>query len=187
MEGWIQTYTGRHFDLNNPSADDIELADIAHHLSNLCRYTGAGSFYSVAQHSVLVSFGVRPRNALWGLLHDASEAYVNDISAPLKALPEFAGYRRIEKKIMVAVANKFGLPWPEPAEVKVVDRLMLRTEARDLGLISPDWECYSMKPLDMIIEPMTPKEAEVAFLDRFCDLTIGEGKFQGENILLHRA
>lgn len=75
MKGdWMQTYTGRRFWPLDPVAGDIEIMDIAHALSNQCRYAGHTRFhYSVAQHSVQVSENVAPEHALWGLLHDAPD------------------------------------------------------------------------------------------------------------------
>ena len=84
---WITTQSGKHFDFNNLSAADICIEDISCALSNLCRFTGhVQDFYSVAQHSVHVSYLVPPEFALEALLHDAAEAYCNDISAPRKRL-----------------------------------------------------------------------------------------------------
>lgn len=168
----------------NPRMADIEIGDIALSLSNSCRYTGyTRPHFSVAQHSWLVSHGVAKRYALWGLLHDASEAYVSDISTPVKYLPEMAPYRRIECHIMRVVAKKFGLEWPEPAVVKVVDRLLLRTEAEDFGLLTPEWECYNEKRLDIKIVPWSHEEAEEKFLERFIELSAERGAERCETLL----
>jgi hypothetical protein len=169
---WIQTYSGIKFYPLDPHLEDISIIDIAHALSNICRFTGQGStFYSVAQHSVLVSQQVSKENALWGLLHDASEAYICGIARPIKKLPEMAPYRAIEKNLMDAIAITFGLPVDEPEEVRAADRVLLRTEARDLHLISSDWCCYSVVPLSIKIEPISPREAEGYFIKRFNELS----------------
>src|SRR5690242_11754504 len=85
---WMQTYTGRRFWPLDPRVDDIDIGDIAHHLSLVCRFAGAcREFYSVAQHCVGVSYVCDPKDALWGLLHDAAEAYVGDMVRPLKRSP----------------------------------------------------------------------------------------------------
>ena len=105
----IQTYTGRKFFPVAPRAEDIEILDVAHALSMLCRYTGhTKQFYSVAQHSVLVSRIVPPQDAAWGLLHDASEAYLCDVARPIKP------YRLLEQRLMVQVAGRFDLTYAEP-------------------------------------------------------------------------
>ena len=74
---WIQTYLGIQFWPLDPRPEEVMLFDIAHSLSNMCRFTGhCREFYSVAQHSVIVSQNVPREDAAWGLLHDASEAYM---------------------------------------------------------------------------------------------------------------
>lgn len=96
------------FDFKNPAVDMIFIEEIAQNLSQLCRNTGATKpFYSVALHSLIVSDIVPEEFALEGLLHDASEAYLNDIAKPLKEiLPD---YRKIEAKVNSVIAKKFNL------------------------------------------------------------------------------
>ena len=165
---FIVTHTKRKFYPLDPQPKDICILDIAHALSNICRFTGhCSKFYSVAQHSILVSENVSIKDALWGLLHDASEAYISDVSSPIKKQPEFKQYREIEKNIMIAIASAFCLPTEIPNNVKEKDLLLLRTEARDLGLITPEWDIYNMSPLKKTIAPLTPEAAKQRFLDRF--------------------
>lgn len=170
---WIQTYSGRKFWPMSPLAKDVNWEDIAHALSNVCRFTGhCREFYSVAQHCVMASENVALKNALWALLHDASEAYICDISRPLKIQPEFEFYREIENDIMTAICQAAGLPEDMPDEVKLIDRVLLKTEARDLGLLTPDWMApeWGMADVEYLpekIEPWSPKEAKQRFLDRF--------------------
>ena len=134
---FIQTYSGIEFYPLDPRIEEVKLLDIAHALSNICRFTGhCNEFYSVAQHSVLVSQYVSEENALWGLLHDASEAYICDIARPVKKSLEMKPYKEIEKRLMNVIAKTFNLSEDEPKEVKEIDTKMLRTEARDLGLIT---------------------------------------------------
>jgi len=83
---WIETYTGKQFYPLDPYPEDIDVRDIAHALSNLCRFTGhCRAFYSVAEHSIYVSTHVPKTMALQALFHDAPEAYIADISGPLSA------------------------------------------------------------------------------------------------------
>jgi len=104
MEPYIETYSGEKFYFLEPSIDSIKIEDIAHALSNNCRYTGHCSrFYSVAEHSIGVSILT---DSLEGLLHDASEAYIADISSPVK--PYLHNYKEMEKVIMDAIGKKFG-------------------------------------------------------------------------------
>ncbi|KUM43702.1 hypothetical protein [Pseudomonas sp. EpS/L25] len=84
---WILTATGRRLDLTGSMADDIDPLDLARGLSRACRFAGqTTAFYSVAQHSVLASYHVPPEDALPALLHDAAEAYLGDLTGPLKRL-----------------------------------------------------------------------------------------------------
>lgn len=163
---WIATYTGRWIEPLNPDPDAINIMDIAHSLAMQCRFTGhTREFYSTAQHSVLVSRLVPAELALWGLLHDASEAYVSDIARPVKhAVAEFGTiYREVEERLSHAVAIKFGLEWPEPEAIKVADKMMLRAEQRDLMANDPNpgdiW--------DGKVIPWTPTESEKNFLEEF--------------------
>jgi uncharacterized protein len=95
---WIQTYTGKQFWPLSPLPEDIVIEDIAHALSMQCRFGGhVRTFYSVAQHSVHVSLLVEPQYALWGLLHDAAEAYLVDLPRPIKKFSEMGLlYQEIE-------------------------------------------------------------------------------------------
>lgn len=167
---WIQTYTGKQFFPFDPRTGDIDIRDIAHSLSNLCRFNGhCRSFYSVADHSVRVSRIVDDDLALWGLLHDAAEAYLSDIPRPIKAsIPEFDA---MERKLLRSVVGCFDLAWPMPEEVRKADDVLLVTEARDLMEPPPaSWELEA-KPLEEPIVPLSANQAERAFLDRFSLLT----------------
>jgi len=166
-EPWIQTYTGKRFSPTNPIPDSIVIEDIAHALSMICRYTGHSSkFYSVAEHSVLVSYLGDPK---YGLLHDASEAYICDIASPIKKLPEFETYRYIERNLQKIIYNKFGLNNDMPESTKKADLLMLSTEAHYLMSDIKDWE-LDYKPLPFIPKCLSPYEAEQLFLLRYHEL-----------------
>jgi uncharacterized protein len=169
-EPWIQTFSGRRFSPIKPNPDAIVIQDIAQALSNICRFTGHCSFYSVAQHSVLVSYICNQENALYGLLHDASEAYCQDIASPIKKTTEFSQYRKIEERLRLAVCKRFNLPETEPADVKKADLLLLATEARDLmSPLHSDW-VLKYRPLPFKIEPLLPADAKKLFMDRFNEL-----------------
>jgi hypothetical protein len=117
-----------------------------------------------------VARAVPSKDALWGLLHDASEAYLIDLARPLKVQPEFAGYREAERRVTAAVCARFKLAPDEPRTVRVADRRMLATEKRDL--MSRDrrgWEGLE-KPYDQVIEPLGPAEAKRLFLETYHEL-----------------
>lgn len=162
---YIHTLTGRKFYPTAPTEHDYCITDIAHGLSNTCRFSGQGlTFYSVAQHSVLVS-DLCKEYPLWGLLHDASEAYLTDLPSPIKHLPELRGYRDIEARTMDAICGKFGLPLDEPIEVEQADRVALRIEAKCLGLFADDWEGAYLPDPPYDLKPLTPYWAEKAFME----------------------
>lgn len=107
----IRTYTGIMFDPLNPDPDLIKLGDISHALSLLCRANGHfRNFYSVAQHSVNCMEeakirGYSRRVQLACLLHDASEAYLSDVTRPVKQ--EIPKYLEIEKPLQEAIWKKY--------------------------------------------------------------------------------
>jgi len=85
----------------------------------------------VAEHSVRGSQLCAPEDALWGLLHDASEAFLSDIPAPLKELSELGPYPAAERALQRTIAARFGLSPAQPVSVAEADRKMLHTEIRD--------------------------------------------------------
>lgn len=160
---WIQTYSGLKMYPLDPRPEEICVEDIAHALSNICRFTGhCKEFYSVAQHSICVSVYASSENAMWGLLHDASEAYLCDIARPVKRSTLMNGYRECESLLMKTIAEKFGLSWPIPEEIKKLDNRFLMTEARDFGLLTGDWVKLG-EPMPITIRPQNPKNAEQSF------------------------
>lgn len=140
---WIQTHKNIRFDFNNLTEEQVIITDIAHSLSMICRFNGhCDKFYSVAEHCVLGSHAEELETyeqKLCFLLHDASEAYLGDITAPLKALlPE---YSKIEKEVQDLILNKFGmLPYYEVDLIKKVDLRMLQTERIKLFNKPIEWE-----------------------------------------------
>lgn len=177
----ILTHTGKVFQPLDPDPELIDIEDIAHALSNQCRYTGhTRFFYSVAQHCVIVSEyletlshhnGARASKKLLleGLLHDASEAYLSDISRPIKKHPEFGSFYRVaEERLEKAIAKKFGLAYPWHPIIKEADTLILNTEAAQL--MPENFPLYA-EPLDLPIEYTPPPKAEREFLARYLELT----------------
>jgi hypothetical protein len=172
---YIRTHCGVKFYPLDPRPEDILIEDIAHALGNTCRYTGhSEEFYSVAQHATIISYQVPEEDALWGLLHDASEAYICDIARPVKRLPELAPYVKIEGELMAHIATKFGLPTEMPKAVHVADNRLLVTEMQQiLKCPNEDWIWISKDYPEyhkMLIVPVGPIIAKSMFLTRFKEL-----------------
>jgi hypothetical protein len=186
---WMQTYTGRQFFPLEPRPEDVDIRDIAHALSLLCRYNGhVTRFYSVAEHCIHLSHAVAPEHALWALLHDATEAYVGDMIRPLKrSMPD---YVLAEDQVMVAIAQKFGLEVydastfgtadvaltaPMPVEVKAADTAILLDERLALLAEPPrPWSTDGGR-LGVTIHGWAPDEAERRYLVRFHELLVLHG------------
>lgn len=172
---WMQTYTGKQFWPLDPRVEDIDIRDIAHHLSLQCRFAGACKHhYSVAQHSVLVSLTCSVPDAKWGLLHDAAEAYLQDMVRPLKQDEDFAHeYRIAEARLMRVICDRFGLAMKQPESVTEADTAVLLAEKRDIMAPAPaEWNEEQVSQINVIayprkIEKWTPEEAEESFLHRF--------------------
>ena len=160
----ITTFTGIQFDLQNPTPEMVQIQDIAAALSKLCRFNGhTTSFYSVAQHSVAVSEIVPLEYAFEALLHDAAEAYIGDMTSPLKSmLPE---YRRIEEKVETVIRERFGLA-SKSAIVKEADLKMLKEEQKKLMRA-----CFDSRPSRAFI-PWPSHIAEGVFMATFVGLRL---------------
>ncbi len=179
---WIQTYSGCKFWPLDPRPEDVHLVDIAHALSNVGRFAGhLTEHFSVAQHSVLVSSLCPPESQLWGLFHDAAEAYIGDISRAIKhalelVIPEDAdGVREIETRILKAIADRFGFTMPVPPAVWYADNVLLATEARDLLPGGPleGWTAKLPQPLHEKIVPWGHEVAKHRFLRLAAELGVG--------------
>lgn len=175
-EHWIETYTGKYFDLVNPSPDDVDVVDIAHSLSMQCRYNGhCRKFYSVAQHSVMVAklMPKVPERSLgiYGLLHDAAEAYIGDIPSPVKAL--ISDIREVEERILNVIYAKFNLDiaMSRMPEIKHADRIAMTIEVKNLMFSGGrDWGEFLFThgygiSLETKLMELSSSEAETQFLN----------------------
>lgn len=175
--GWIQTYTGGKFWPLDPRPEEVKIEDIAHALSMLCRYGGhCRRFYSVAEHSVIVSYYVPWEYALTALLHDAPEAYITDLPRPLKY--SLDGYQEAEDRVWRAVADHFGLHHELPDSVKWADDAILYHEVHQ-NMTTTDmddrwWDRGKILPYPQpILELLDPVRAEQLFLSRFHEIVGG--------------
>jgi len=125
----ILTISKREVNVFDPKPEMFDIEDIAHALSNICRFTGHIPVrYTVAQHSVLCANNIVKEYKLAALMHDASEAYLNDIAAPIKDnLPD---YIKLEDSLMKCLSDKFGFEYPLPKAVKLMDKIFYNIERR---------------------------------------------------------
>lgn len=164
---WIQTYTGKIIDFEAPRVDQINITDIAHGLSNVCRFSGQSSeFYSVAQHSLFVMSQVKNEFKLQALLHDATEAYMSDVPSPIKHLcPD---YKHYELVLWSVIAKKFKISSELDKSVKEADIRMLATERQFVFNDNMLWgPMDDVKPYELKIEPWDQKYAEMLYLEAF--------------------
>lgn len=165
----FKTFTGVDFDLLDPSPNMIDIRDIAHSLSNECRFGGHCTWhYSVAQHSVIVSEIAQPWDALRGLLHDAAETYLKDLPPQLKLM--FPGYVEMEARVMAAVHSRFGIEPDAAADeriTKIDHGCLIAAECRD---VYPHivLKQYAMKAA--VAPHKIPYQAEVEYGRQFLKL-----------------
>lgn len=166
--GAVWLWGGREFNVLAPDPRVIGIENIAHSLSQICRYGGQSDrFLSVAEHSVYVS--QHCSHPLWGLLHDAAEGLgLSDLPRGVKAAVGSA-YTDIEDRVLQAVAERFELPWPMPDDVKLADNRVLATEIP--VLMGPRTWPGLPDPIDGLeIQCLGPTEARSLFLERYEEL-----------------
>lgn len=193
MQPFIITYTGKKFTYDMVYPCDICIEDIAHALSQLCRYTGhTNTFYSVAQHCLLIADKIPggPEVKLAALLHDAAEAYVNDLASPLKrwlmdreetCCP--TDYQYLHDDILRKVYKKWGIT-RVPHTVEVFDLAACVFEAETFLNLTPEQleECEFPVEYRGLWDPWNPEafkwkcagqpmeEVELMFKNRFSEL-----------------
>jgi hypothetical protein len=174
---YLQTVSGRFVNPLDPDPEQLDPGDIARALANQCRFGGHSRvFYSVAQHSVIVSELVEQRggdaeDAFAALMHDAAEAYLGDMPHPVKHRSALgAAYREVEDNLEHAIRERFGIR-PDVPEIKRVDRALLAAERRRFSAERWDWpELEGIEPLDLELTALSPDEAAQAFARRYAEL-----------------
>ncbi len=165
---FMQTYSARQFCPLDARRDEVHIEDIAHSLSLQCRYAGhCQKFYSVAEHSVLIANWIwwhgSAADALVGLLHDATEAYLVDMPRPVKrSLPD---YQRHEAALWKVIASRFCLPEDMPAVVHEADNRIIADEMVNMRPMA--WHAKHDDPLGVELQFWSPAEAEDAFLNTY--------------------
>jgi len=173
---WIQTFTGKKFPLTHPDPDQIDILDIAHALSLLCRFNAhCTRFYSVAEHSIHVSHEVDPELALVGLLHDAAEAYLGDVPSPLKK--QLHDFKVFEDTMEQAIGARFSVDAAlfKDRELKRADTQLLVDEQAVLMVAPPEpWPTGAPEPKKPErIKAWGPAKAKAQFLKRCKELGSG--------------
>ena len=180
---WMETSTGRVVYPLNLKPADVCLEDVAHHLSAVCRYNGATRrHYSVAEHSVLVALHLEadgwagaPTRLLNALLHDAAEAYLQDVIGPIKS--SFPLMAAAERSALLAVHEALRVPYIDSAmirgEIKLVDRrICLDERAALLPRHDPRkrWGVDRLEPLGVEVKGLPARRAKALFLRTFARL-----------------
>lgn len=169
----ILLQSGTYFDLLDPANSPFTIEDIAHGLSMTCRFAGqCRQFYSVAEHSWHASRLVAPEFQLRALMHDAAEAFIGDVTRPLKSiLPE---YKAIERNVEAAIMDRFDTgDWNVP-EVKEADLTMLHAEQAEMMPHHPDrWTTSEGMADEQVVNFRfwTPSVARTCFLLRYAQLS----------------
>jgi uncharacterized protein len=174
---YLQTVSGRWVNPFDPDPEQLDARDIARALANQCRFGGhCRAFYSVAQHSVIVSELVEERggdaeDAFAALMHDATEAYLGDMPHPIKHRSALgAAFREAEGHLEQAIRARFRIRGDVPA-IKPVDRALLATERRTFSAETWHWpELEGVEALDLELTAWSPDEAAEAFARRYAEL-----------------
>ena len=167
----ITLRSGAEFDLLDPWGSSFTLSDVAHGLAHICRYAGQCSgFYSVAEHSILVS-EVATGCELQALMHDAAEAFLGDVTRPLKQL--LPDYKKIETDVEAAVLARFGIGPLASSAVKAADLRVLAAEQQQI--MPPGTNAWAARagvsPAPVKVRFLRPEAAYDLFLSRYAALS----------------
>lgn len=174
----VHTYSGIMIDPLDLDPKTVRIIDIAHHLANQCRFSGATKWhYSVAQHAYIASTQVEPEFAWDALHHDDAEYALQDMAKPLKVDERLGqAYRGAEGRIERVLRPLLDVRFPMPPEVKDADERMLVTEADQLMHGRSEWANFrDTIPYDLEIKKWSPEKAKQKWLARFYELAQERG------------
>jgi len=162
---------GEYFDFERPEDASFDIRDIAHSLSMICRFGGqCPSFYSVAEHSVLVSRLVPKHLRKQAILHDSPEFILGDMIKPIKVrMPEYNDY---EEKLWNIIADRFNVPREMDPLVIEADITMLATEQKYVMYNVDNWEFTRGKAPNDSVKPrcLAPMHAKNLFLIEYIEI-----------------
>jgi hypothetical protein len=182
---WMQTSLGGKFFPADPRPEEIFISDIANGLALICRYGGQGSvnhFYSVAEHSYLMALYARevlnwPADAVLAtLLHDASEAYMNDLVRAVKQAVN-GTYSALEARIQAMIFEKYRLTATAAeyaVRIKELDNRIVPTEKAAIMRYDQPWAHDRFPPLDVVVKCYTSARAKAAWISMYvwCAITM---------------
>lgn len=170
----ISTRNGFLINIDNPEPNTFDIRDIASGLARMCRYGGQiEGWYSVAEHCVKGAMWALPDTkyglgiAKQFLMHDASEAYIQDINGLVKR--RLSDYKKVESRFMYAICQRFKLPWPMGDQIKVIDSRIMTDEIQQLNFANGHLFIQS-EALGIKVEGWDYGTAERNFLQLYSDL-----------------
>ena len=187
---WMHTSMCKRFYPKDPRPEDISISDIANGLALTSRYSGQGEigrYYSVAEHSLLMTecaarWGWPTKSLLCVMLHDAAEAYLGDLTSPVKQAVG-AGYKIVEERVQNAILEKYGLRPTEKEchlRIKELDQSIVLNEQRYVMRYWQPWPSNA-QPLEGVnIRGWSPMQAKIKFLNTWRILSINAGIPQEE-------
>lgn len=176
---WMHTSSGGQFFPLDPKVEDIRITDIANGLALDCRYGGQGEvtkFYSVAEHSWHIARyarsvdGMPAKVCLAALLHDAPEAYLNDLPRAVKHSVG-AGYDNLEHNVACAINEKYGIAQTFAdyyTYIKNLDRRIVPHEKDAIMRYPQPWAYDQFSSLPgIVIYCFDPETAKRYFLSEY--------------------
>lgn len=173
---WMHTHSGRQFFPLDPRPEDFTIEDLANGLASTVRYAGQGRidrWYSVAEHCVhianwLVGQGYPPQVGLVGLLHDAAEGLMHDLTRANKGAVGPA-YKLLEKHFQTVIWLKYRLYSWSLAYEGLIDEVDSRIVPVEKAAITnhpgQEWASDALVPLDGItIRCWRPERAKDCWL-----------------------